>query len=124
MRSDPSDYLPIIKKLLERTKQGRVRWHGGLDAFSCTLGSEKKEDTLEFTLSTVATSLISYDILFLIMKDTNGNELFRVEANDLPTTPSEEETSSLLHELYDLARRQALRVGEKLELASSLLDRA
>ena len=124
MKSDPAEYVPIIRKLLERTKQGRVQWQGGLGAFSCTLGSEKKEDTLEFTLSTAATSLINYDVRFLVMKDIKGNELFRVEASDLPTSRQEEEISSLIYELYDLARKQALKVDEKLGLASTLLDRA
>jgi hypothetical protein len=123
MKSDATDYLPVIKKLLERTKQGRVRWQGELGAFSCALLGGKAEDTLEFTLSTVASSNINYDVRFLVMADAKGNELFRVEASDLPTSPREEEISSLINELYDLARRQALRVDEKLDLASSLLDR-
>lgn len=123
MKSDLVEYSPIVRKLLERTKQGRVQWQGGLGAFSCTLGSEKKENSLEFTLSTAATSLINYDVRFLVMTDVNGNELFRVEASDLPTSPQEEEMSGLIYELYDLARKQALKVDEKLGLASNLLDR-
>jgi hypothetical protein len=57
------------------------------------------------------------------MRDGRGNEIFRVTSNDLPTSPEEEEVSIMLDELYDLARRHALKVEEKLELVSNLLDR-
>jgi len=81
-------------------------------------------DCLEFTLSTVAAGLVNYDVRIFVMKDATGNELFRVEATDLPASRQEEESSSLIYELYDLAHKQALRVDEKLGLAASLLDRA
>jgi uncharacterized protein (UPF0548 family) len=108
---------------LEKTRQGRVQWQGGLGVFSCAVGSEKN-DLVRFTLSTTATRDINYDERFLVMEDANENELFRVASNDLPTSAEEEEISRMVNELYELARRQALRVDEKLELASTLLDRA
>jgi hypothetical protein len=43
--------------------------------------------------------------------------------NDLPTSPEEEEASTMIVELYDLARRQVLKIDQKLVLASTLLDR-
>lgn len=122
MTSNPFQYLPVIKKLLERTRQGRVQWQGGLGTFYCNLGTEN-DSTLKFTLSTAATRDINFDVRFLVMEDLNGNELFRIESNDLPTTTAEEELSNAINELYELARRQALKVDEKLELASTLLDR-
>lgn len=122
MTSSPFKYLPIIKKLLDRTRQGRVHWQGGLGVFQCTLGEEDKS-TLKFTLSSSASRDISFDVRFLVMEDSNGNELFRIESNDLPTTAAEEELSSTINELYELARQQALRVDEKVDLASTLLDR-
>ncbi|MFY9561602.1 MAG: hypothetical protein WAQ52_15320 [Terriglobales bacterium] len=122
MKSNRSEYLPVIQKLLERTQQGRVQWQGGLGTFYCSLGSER-ESTLKFTLSSIATQDINHDMRFLVMEDINGDPLFRVESNDLPTSAEEEEISNLINELYDLARRQALKVDQKLELASSLLDR-
>lgn len=121
MISNPFEYLPIINKLLERTREGRVQWQGALGTFYCKLGTDDAS-ILKFTLSSAATRDISLDARFLVMEDVKGNELFRIESNDLPTTAAEEALSSAINELYELARRQALKVGEKLELASSLLD--
>lgn len=121
MIANPFEYLPIINKLLEKTKEGRVQWQGALGTFSCKLGTDDAP-ILKFTLSSAATRDINFDARFLVMEDIKGNELFRIESNDLPTTAAEETLSSAINELYELARRQALKVGEKLELASSLLD--
>ncbi|SRR5712692_197963 len=120
-KSDPSEYRVIIQKLLERTRQGRVQWQGGLSTFYCRLGSETSS-AIKFTLSSSATRDINYDMRFLVMEDHNGNELFRVESNDLATSAGEEAVSNMINELYELARRQALKVDEKLEWASDLLD--
>ena len=122
MKSNLSEYLPVIQKLLEKTQEGRVRWQGGLGTFHYSLGSEG-ESALKFTLSSVATQDINRDSRFLVMEDSNGNELFRLESNDLPTSAEEEEISNLIDELYDIAHNQALEVADKLDLASSLLDR-
>lgn len=123
MKSNFSEYRPIIQKLLEKTRQGRVQWQGGLGAFSCVVGSEN-ENFVKFTLSTTSTRDINYDVRFLVMDDAKGNQLFRVESNDLPTSPEEEEISNLIDELYELARHQALRVDERLGNALTMLDRA
>jgi hypothetical protein len=58
----------------------------------------------------------------LIMWDYSGSEIFRAASNDLPTSPEEEEVSQMIEEIYDLSRRQALRVEQKLVWASTLLD--
>jgi len=81
MKPNSSEYLPVIQKLLEKTRQGRVQWQGALGTFSCSVGSEGN-NLVKFTLSTTATRDISYDVRFLVMDDANGNELFRVESND------------------------------------------
>ncbi len=134
MKSDPSEYKAIIEKLIEKTRQRRVEWREdlGRHSFSCTLangtatpasiiarpGSDKAIEGFSFAIS-------SYDSqVVLVMKDGTDCEIFRVVANDLPTSPEEEDVFLLLEELHELARRQALRVEQKLELASSLLDRA
>jgi hypothetical protein len=118
VKSNPSEYITVIQKLLERTQQGRVQWEGGLGTFHCRIGTE-----IKFTLSSAASRDINFDMRFLVMEDVNGNELFRIESNDLPTNADEEQVSSMVLELYDLARKQALKVDEKLQLASALLDR-
>lgn len=121
MRST-SEYLPVIQKLLEKTRQARVHWQGGLGTFYCTIGSES-DQPVKFTLSTTSTRDINYDVRFLAMDDAQGNELFRIESTDLPTSVDEEATSTMVEELYELARGQALNIGQKLDLASTLLDR-
>jgi hypothetical protein len=123
LKPDRPEYRPIIEKLLERTRQGRVRWAGSLGTFSCTVGSTS-EKPVKFTLSTTATRDISYDERFLVMDDANGNELFRVASNDLPTSPEEEAISNMVNELYQVARRQALKSDVELDRVLTLLDRA
>jgi hypothetical protein len=122
LKSDRPEYRPIIEKLLERTQQGRVQWQGAMGTFSCTVGTTS-DNPVKFTLSTTATRDINYDERFLVMNDANGNELFRVASNDLPTSPEEEEISNMINELYQLARRQALKVDVELGRVLTLLDR-
>jgi len=129
MKSDPSEYKGIIKKLLEKTREGRVEWTTGFPrgSFSCTLGGSTRTSIIappneqgqfSFTLMPQGGD----DRPALIMLDRTDNEIFRAVANDLPTSPEEEENSVLIEELYDLARRQALKIEQKLDLASTLLD--
>lgn len=127
MKPNPTEYKPIIKKLVQKTREGRVQWqtptfgsiqYEGVDTFLSGLGSEPGE-TVSFTI----TANRAESVRSLVMKDSNGSEIFAITSNDLPTSRDEEEVSMLLDELYDVARRQALRVEQKLELASSLLDR-
>jgi hypothetical protein len=131
MKSDPSEYKGIIKKLLEKTRQGRVEWSTdlGRNSFRCTLGGSRQGGTTiarpnepeEFSFTVTGSGPDAQPIL--TMWDRAENEIFRAISNDLPTSSEEEEISLLLQELYDLARRQALRVEQKLEVASTLLDR-
>jgi len=130
MKSDPSEYKEIIKKLLEKTRQQRVQWEYPpsqfgevryLDTFRCNLGPQSADS---FSFEITSTSERDDSLRrFLVMTDQGGNEIFRVATNDLPTSPEEEEVSQMIEEIYDLARRQALKVEQKLVLASTLLDR-
>ncbi len=56
------------------------------------------------------------------MTDQGGNQILGVTANDLPTSPEEEDTSNMVEEIYNLARGQALKIEQKLVLVSTLLD--
>jgi len=127
MKADPSEQNEIIRKLLEKTRQGRVHWEqanasgevqylGSRETFRCSLGPEGPNS---FSFE------VGHDTIqgWLSMTDQGGSQIFRVEANDLPTSPEEEETSTMIEELYDLARRQVLKIDQKLVLASTLLDR-
>ena len=121
MKSNPAEYKEIISKLLEKTRQRRVQWEGGLGSYSCSVGTTT-DNTVKFTLSARSTQYTDLDVRFLVMEDHDENELFRVESNDLPTSTVEADISVMIEELYDLARHQALKVDEKIERASILLD--
>lgn len=127
MKPDFAEYKPVVKKLLQKTRDGKVSWQtpsfgsirfGSGDWFESTVGSEQ-----EGLVSFIIAEDRDDSSRSLIMKDQGGNQIFSVSANDLPTSPDEEELSALLDELYEFARRQALKVDEKIELASTLLDR-
>jgi hypothetical protein len=131
MKSDPSEYKEIVKKLLEKTRQGRVEWSTDLgpDSFTCTLGEPGQNafrsrilpNESEFSFTVRASDMDGQPVLTML--DGSRNEIFRATSNDLPTSPDEEETSALLNDLYELARRKALKIEHKLDLASALLDR-
>jgi hypothetical protein len=119
MKSDPSEYKNIIEKLLEKTRQRRVEWEQTYSSsFRCSVGSGDG-DSFSFTVSRDSDGAFSFR-----MSDELNNTILQVASNDLPTSPQEEEVYQMIEELYDLARRQALKVEQKLELASSILDRA
>jgi hypothetical protein len=122
MKSDPAEYKDIIRKLLEKTRQRRVQWGrrsvqpGKVSPYWCDIGTGTPNSVSFETCH-------DGDEIWLSMRDQEGNRIFRLAANDLPTSPEEEEVSQMIDEIYDLARRQALKVEQKIELASNLLDR-
>jgi hypothetical protein len=123
MKSDPKEYKGIISKLLEKTRQRRVQWEqGDFNSFRCTLPSSDAE-SFSFTTSHVAGNNFEPEAFRLRMVDQNENVIFAASSNDLPTSSDEEEASQMIEEIYELARRQALKVEQKLDLASTLLDR-
>jgi len=121
MRSDPAEYKEVIKKLLEKTRQRKVDWEQAYSSsFRCMLPGGP--ESFHFTISYAAGSNFEADAFTLRMSDQGENVIFEATTNDLPTSPAEEEVSQMIEEIYDLARRQALRVERKLEQASALLD--
>ena len=123
MMSDFGKFKEIVEKLRDRTRRGRVQWETLYGGFRSTVGdtSRPNQQYFTFTLETVGQG--SEPVRSFSMLDEKGHEILRVISNDLPTSAEEEETSTLLNELYEMARRQALKVDEKLESASTLLDR-
>jgi hypothetical protein len=122
VKSDPSEYKEVLRKLLEKTRQRRVDWKQAFSSsFRCDVGPGD-EGSFSFTVSG-GFPPGGGEVLSLEMSDEAHNTIFSVTSNDLPTSPEEEETSQMIEELYELARRQALKIEQKLELASSLLDR-
>ena len=122
MKSDPAEYKDIIQKLLEKTRQRRVEWEQSSIGFQCTLASGDA-DSFFFTISDSSQYSSQVEAFTLRMSDRSGNTIFAARSNDLPTSPEEEEVSKMIEEIYDLARRQALKIEQKLVLASTLLDR-
>lgn len=117
MKSDPAEYKEIIEKLLEKTRQRKVEWEQAFsNSFQCTVASPNTDSFL-FTV------FADEGGQALRMSDQDRNTIFFVRSNDLPTSPEEEEVSQMIEEIYDRARRQALKIEQKLELASTLLDR-
>jgi len=113
--NDVSDYLTVVDKLLDRTRQGKIAWESYNYGFRATVGSyefrvAKLEDRGDITIS-------------LGMLDDHSNEIFEVRLTDDPATLGKyRQHVSALKELHELARRNALRVEEKVGEVSGLLD--
>jgi len=123
MKSDPAEYKGIIRKLLEKTRQRRVQWEQErMSSFQCTLPAGD-EGSFCFTTSFSSGSNFESETYRLRMSDQHDNVIFVANSNDLPVSPEEEEVSQMIEEIYELARRQALKIEQKLDLASTLLDR-
>ncbi len=111
------DYEPVVAKLLEKSQQGRLNWERGFSrraSFTCaieggfTFESEKGDDGYQLT-----------------MKDPEGNEIFSITGEEAVVYdhPKKEELFNTLREIYDLARKKALNIDEKLATAAGLLDK-
>lgn len=121
MKSDPKEYKEVIEKLLEKTRQRKVDWEQAYSSsFRCTLPGGP--ESFHFTISNAAGSNFEAEAYTLRMSDQGENIIFEATTNDLPTSRAEEEVSKMIEEIYDLARRQALKIEHKLEQASALLD--
>jgi len=121
MKSDPREYKDVVKKLLDKTRQRKVEWEQAYSSsFRCTLPGGP--ESFHFTISYRAGSNFEAEAFTLQMSDQRENTIFAVSTNDLPTSPVEEEVSQMIEEIYELARRQALKIEIKLEQASALLD--
>jgi len=122
LKSDPKEYKDVTKKLLEKTRQRKVDWEQAYSSsFRCTLPGGGPE-SFHFTISYAAGSNFEGEAYTLRMSDQGENIIFEASTNDLPTSREEEEVSQMIEEIYDLARRQALKIEHKLEQASALLD--
>lgn len=109
------ELIPIAAKLLQKTREGKIIWEPSLfGGFRCSLGGN-----FEFVISQPQSEGV-----FLNMLDNTGNSILNGESTSLPTSSEEETFSETMKKLYELARRQALRVDEKVRIASELLDRA
>jgi hypothetical protein len=109
------EYEPIVKKLLEKSEQGRLNWEKhGWGGFVCTI-----EGAYRFR------SLKTDGYYELTMTDSQGDEMFSITGEQAVVydDPKKEELFITLRDLYELARKKALNVDEKIATAVGLLDK-
>ena len=116
-----TEFLPVITKLLEKSKEGKVDWKGTFESstFICALDGaysfEVEKDRTQGGMS----------LRRLTMKDKNQEEVFVLRANT-PTPQSSQENDQLwlvLDELFERARRIALDVDQKVSEVNKILDK-
>jgi hypothetical protein len=119
--SEFTEYLPIVIKLLERTREQKLEWQvQGVDRFECVL-NESRQSAFKFSLSAIESR--GGPSVFLYMFDSSGHQIFVINSLGLPTNPEEEKLSDTLVDLYRHVRRKALKIDEKLRMAEDLLDK-
>jgi hypothetical protein len=116
-----TEYLPVISKLLEKSKSRKIEWKGTYDSmtFICALEGE-----YSFEIEKGKSSNGNW-YRKLIMKDREQGEVFVARAA-FPTANSTNENDQLfqtLDELYEQARRTALDVDKKVNEISNILDK-
>ena len=124
------EYEPIIRKLLEKSEQGRLNW----------VEARRREETHGMILGPVEppiyfTCTVEGQYTFdsertdegykLTIKDSGGVEFFSITGEQAVVydDPKKEELFNMLRDLYELARNKALNVDEKLATATVLLDK-
>ena len=110
----PIDYVPIIRKLLEKSDAGKLAWKQTYDSdtFTCSVEGDFTLEVREFR----------YDgdpHIVLVMRDSGNSEIFRISAS----RDNRGDLASLLFEVFESARRVALDVDTKLNQLSTILDR-
>lgn len=103
------DYEAVLQALLEKTKEGKIQWQETADT-SIFVAAAKGEQTFEITWISEQTIMELFgesvpSCSVLSVKDRDGKLLFM--------TPNQ--SSKAATELYDLARRIATRVDERIE---------
>ena len=112
---EPLNISPILEKLWEKTRQGKLPWiEGDFDSFSCELDAEYILEVFR-----------RKDGYGLRMMDRYRKELAALKAEDelIFRDMERKQVFERLKDVYELARRQALNIPEKLATVSHLLDR-
>jgi hypothetical protein len=109
----------LLESVLSKTRAGRIPWEPTAQEtnFIAAIGGQ-------FTLSVSAWSEISSDFsavpvvrkCTLALRDQIGRELAKVAEGDEGIRPDE------MQELYETARRQAVRAGERIDDALAVLN--
>ena len=121
---EPLDYQNILKKLIEKTKEGRVQWQNAGVFFSYEPNEQyefriwKSEDQYVFRMSDIGNEPIGTRIgPNPILLEINGED--EIYYSD----PQKREKFEMLSDLYELARRSALNIPDKLSKLEELLDK-
>jgi len=117
-----NEYLPVISKLLARTKERKIDWKGTFESttFICAL-----EGQYSFEIEKGKTARTSTPYRSLTMKDSGQAEVFVANAF-VPSNESAIENDNLfalLDELYEQARRIALDIDKKVNEVTNILDK-
>jgi hypothetical protein len=111
---EPLNTKPIVGKLLEKTRDGRVGWEARGGGYMCSLDEE-----YFFLISRIEDSIL------LSMNDKMGNEIFQEVGREeiYYANPADQERFELLRDLFELARRKAVNADEKIADAFSSLEK-
>jgi hypothetical protein len=119
MSTKAPDYSPIIFKLLEKSESGKVGWEVNTpyDNFRAEL-----EEGFVFS---VDRETDQGDTTYTVrMRDGDRRTIFDLSLTDDPETMiNRRPLYKALETLYDLARRKALNVDQKVERVSEILER-
>jgi hypothetical protein len=111
---EPLKTEPIIVKLLEKTRKGRVDWIEWGNGYRCSL-----DEVYYFVVSRVEDSFL------LSMNDELNNQIFQEIAREelYYGDPRDQERVEMFRDLYELARRKALNADAKIADALSSLEK-
>lgn len=112
-----SEFLPLIDKLIAKSAEGKVPWKGTYE-----------DMVFAAVLETVGTFQVRRDPrgnINLTMRDEDNKVVLELSAWPVDEETSQENDSMFrkLEELYERARRSALRVDEVVNRASDILDK-
>jgi hypothetical protein len=114
------EYVPVLTKLLEKTRQRKIDWKATYDelTFLCAIEGQ-------YAFSVSKGRLDSGEpYRALIMRDKDQVEIFNLQAT-APTPASSSENDALfvtIDELHDEARRIALDIDKKVAAVADILD--
>ncbi len=131
MTAKTLDYNSVATKLLEKTKAGKIEWKERtrfgevVENYDQTVDASFLADLGEGFSFEVSSMTSRGDTSYsLRMSDDQGHRIFTLTLTDDPDTMiNQQRLFETLSELYDIARRKALRVDEKIGRVSEILER-
>lgn len=119
--SKAAEYVPIAQKLFDRTTQGKIEWKETYESgvFICALDAGYSFEVSKGRASDGSATRT------LKMRSEGDEPIFSIRAfqPDSTSTSENDQIYELLDELYDRARRIALRIDAKVGEVSGILDK-